>query len=282
MHKQDRVGTIAPAWLRIQWKKLLAVLDDHPVPTLSVLGACVLLVGFYATQLHGLSHFRESFARWKVETFGGVHEVDRAVRMPDVILSFKPRGYDRLDAISMTSIHFGGIAFREELRELVNRGGLIRVVILDPRLSDPDSPSAPAFAKLASAFGTNPWVLREECWYSTAVILSLSEELGESFQVRLLSNPLPQAEEPYFSLGKSAHAYLYTAPNDRLDVIVPRQDPDQGLSSFAQPASVIIYRPEHPDVQKFKSAFEEAWEHGTVVDQSLYEELSSRAYATKN
>ena len=137
MNLNDKTGTIAPSWFRLQWKRLIALLDDHPVPAVTLLLTMVLFIGFYFTQLHGISHFRESFGRWRVENFGGVHEVDRAVRMPDVILSFKPRGYDRLDVMAMTSIHFGGTAFRDELRALAGRGGIIRIVVLDPRIGDP-------------------------------------------------------------------------------------------------------------------------------------------------
>ena len=121
------------------------MLDDHPVPAVTMLLVIVFGVGFYATQLKGVSHFRESFSRWRVESFGGIHEVDRAVRMPDVILSFKPRGYDRLDAMVMTSIHFGGTAFRDELRALAARGGIIRIVVLDPRIAEPNAAKADAW-----------------------------------------------------------------------------------------------------------------------------------------
>jgi len=201
--------------------------------------------------------------------------------MPDVVLSFKPRGYNRLDAMAMTSIHFGGTAFRRELEALAKRGGLIRIVILDPWVFDPDSPNTATFADLAAAFGKEPWELRAKCWYSTAVIVRLSQELGDSLQVRLIDEPLSQAEPPYFVPGRSSHAYLASDIEDRLDVIVPRIDPEEGVSSLVHPARVVIDRRENQEVRTFTDAFTEAWERGTAVDESLAEELVNHIYAAE-
>ena len=77
------------------------MIEDHPKTTVTGGILAVAFLVFYGTRLHGLTHLQESLGRWKVETFGGIHQVDRSVRMPDVLLSCKPRGYDRLDALTM-------------------------------------------------------------------------------------------------------------------------------------------------------------------------------------
>ena len=281
MDQKDRRGSLAPAWFRRQWKKLLAIAEDYPLVMLLGFATVLVPTVFYLTTLGGLNHFRESFERWRVESFGGVHEVDRSVRMPDVILSLKPRGYDRLDVLSMTNIYLGGVAFREELRVLAGRGGIIRIVILDPRVSDPDSPQSEEFLGLAAAFGKTPQELTAQCWYSTAVVLSLVQQLGDGLQVRMLREPLSSESLPYFVPGKSSRAYLSSNSGDCLDVIVPDLNLEEGLSSLARPGMVIIDRIEHPVVRQFREAFDQAWERGIAIDSQLEKEFSERLYAKK-
>ena len=60
--------------------------DNAPRPARAVgyaLAAVVGLVLFYAIRLDGFSHCIESGSRWRIETFGGRHHVDRSVRTPD-------------------------------------------------------------------------------------------------------------------------------------------------------------------------------------------------------
>lgn len=282
MDQQHRTGTLKPPWARQQWRKVVVVVEDHPKSTLSVVLVGLVFVIFYGTQLRGLAHFRESFSRWRVESFGGVHRVERAVRMSDVLLSFRARDYDRLDVLSLTSIHFGGIAFREELEAITRRGGIIRVVMMDPRLSDDGSEKKEAFGKLAEEFGQDREEFRARCWYSTAVILRLSRQLGENLQVRLVSEPIPGSSAPYFSPGRSAHAYMASDPSNRMDIIIPRPDSPSGTDTFTHPASIILDRPDgNPDVDRFTTAFEKAWDGAEVLDETLTQELLKHVNGTQ-
>ena len=274
MNQKDRTGELALSWGRRQWRKIVAIVEDHPKLSILafILGGSLVL--FYATRLQGLAHFRESLSRWKVETFGGVHQVDRAVRMADVILSFRPSDHDRLDVLSLTSIHFGGNAFREELKALAKRGGKMRIVLLDPRIGDRGSAMNDAFLKLAEAFGQKPWEFRARCWYAAAVVLRLSEELGDGLEFRMLSEPIRGAVPPFFSPGRSAHSYMASEPTDRMDIVIPRPDLPGGSDTSTHPAWVIVDRYEqNEEVSRFTEAFQNAWSDAAPVDEALAKQL---------
>ncbi|MGI9244191.1 MAG: hypothetical protein ACR2RV_25560, partial [Verrucomicrobiales bacterium] len=120
--------------------KAAAVIGDHPFLSTVILSGAVGMFLFYGFRLGGFTHFFESGARWRLETFGGSHQVDRSVKMPDVWLSMKHPEYDRIDVTSPTASHFGGSAFRKELREIAEIDGKVRFDILDPRISSPSHP----------------------------------------------------------------------------------------------------------------------------------------------
>ena len=263
-----------PSFFRRLWLRILAVAEDHPLASSSVALLLLVIVLFYGFRLGGFDHFRESWARWRVETFGGHHHVDRSVRTSDVVLSFRRMQYDQLDAVTMTAAHLKASAFRKELKEMAAEdGGRIRLVALDPRLGDVDHPLYPAFAKLADAFGHKPWEYSARCWHSVAVLIELENEIGEALQVRLVTKPLPDATLPFFSIGRSGHAYRAKDPAKRLDVIVPRPAKPTGTDSFSQPADIFVNRPENAEVKRFQAAFETAWTNSIPLDDSLKLEL---------
>ena len=275
MSEQSKTARIQPSWGRRQWLKILAIIDDHP--KVAIFLAMVVLGGvlFYAMLLGGLSHFFQSAARWRVESFGGTLHVDRAVRTPDVLLSFRESEFNRLDALVPTATHFGGTAFRAELRAMVDReDGLIRVGALDPRLSDPDHPQHKRFTELAEAFGMSDYELEARCWYSTAVLLCLEAEFGAGIEIRLIEAPVENAQSPYFCLGRSGHLYYSDGRKGRLDVIVPRPEKPTGSDSFTNPGMIIKNRPKDDDVVRFNRNFDSMWEgalelNGDLRDQFL-------------
>ena len=270
---QQRTGHLSVAWPRKQWLKVIAVLQDYPKISVTTITLTLGSLLFYATQLDGLAHFKESFSRWRVENFGGEHQVDRAARAPDVILSFPNAHYDRVDLLSMTSIHFGGRAFRKEIEGVIQRGGIIRVVGLDPRIGNNQHPNNGSFIELAKAFDEELWEFRARCWHSAAVLVRLNQQLGERFQVRLIAEAIPGATSPYMSPGRWSHAYREDDPSKRMDVIVERPDTPDGRSSFAHAARVFRNRPDDPTVSRFTALFEEAWKRGTPLDLPLTQVL---------
>jgi len=268
---KPRTAQLSLSWPRRQWLKFVAVLQDHPLPTLSLAALALFFLLFYATRLHGWSHFTESFARWRVDTFGGAHSVSRSIRLPDVLLSFKANQHDRLDVLAPTSIHLGANAFRQELHEIIARGGSIRIVTLDPRLADPSHAYHARYLELAEAFGQAPGEFAARTRYGAATLARLAAELGPACQVRFLAQPLPDTAPPYFTLGRCANSYSAGDPANRFDVIVPRPDQPTGSDSFTHPAAVIVKRPGNPDVVLFSAAFEAAW----ALSQPLGEWLES-------
>ena len=228
------------------------------------------LVLFYTISLNGWTHAKESFARWRIEHFGGVHEVDRSVQIYDVLLSFQPEPLDRLDVVSLFSNHVGGRTFEKELEDVVKRGGgQVRVVTLDPRMGSPDHPRYAEFAALGEAFGQEPWLFAANVRHSAATLVALEARLGDGFEVRFTQEGLPDANPPFLTYGRSAQMYFAEKPSRRLDVIVPRPDSPDGVDSLAHPAFVIRDRPDHPMVVKYKTAFETLWESGIRLDEEL-------------
>ena len=276
MSSPSRTGDFSVSWPRRQWLKAVAVIQDHPAVVLSVIIFTSSFVVFYATQLDGLAHFKESWSRWRVENFGGRHPVSRASRTSDVILSFQPAHYDRVDVLSMISLHFGGTAFRRDIEKLVERGGKLRIVTLDPRLGDADHPEHALFEGLAKAFGQETWAFRARAWYSMAVMIELKQAFGDAMQIGLISNRLAQAKAPYVSPGRSSHSYDSKDPGYRQDVIVQRPEVPDGFDSFSHPASVIRDRPDDPLVRGFTEAFKEAWEQADMLQGDLLETLLGR------
>ncbi len=276
MSNPTQTGSLSVSWPRRQWLKAIAVLQDYPKTFAGLLVLFAAFIVFYATQLDGLRHFTESFARWRVENFGGEHQVNRASRTSDVILSFQPAEYDRLDVLSMISLHFGGTAFRRELKGLVRRGGKIRIITLDPRIGDSDHPEHQRFLELANAFGQKPWAFRARCWYSTAVLLQLKQEFKADLQIGYISQPLKWARAPFMSPGRSSHAYQADDHAKRLDVIVQRPHNPDGFDSFSHPARLFRGRPEEPLVERFTTSFEEAWKGAVVLDEALQQSFLAR------
>lgn len=268
-----RQGHLSPSWRRRQWLKVIVWIEDRPVPTLGGLALLLAFGLFYAFQLDGLGHFRESFARWRVENFGGVHSVDRSVRSPDVILSFTPRSSDRLDILSLVSLHFSGTAFRADLEAFARRGGKARIVTLDPRLTDSDHPNHALFLALGEAFGQDPLSFGARCWYTASVVLGLEEALGDSFDIRFIDGPIEGARAPYFCLGRSTHAYASNGSTERMDLLLPRPEEPTQLDSFADPQWIILDRPHDPRVVQFTEAFAKAWQAGHPLDATLGQQI---------
>ena len=274
MSEESRTVRTQPSWGRRQWLKIVATVDDHPRATIALVVVVLGVAVFYATRLGGMSHFMESGARWRVDTFGGTHHVDRAVRTPDVLLSFREREFNRLDALAPTAVHFGGTVFREELRAMAAReGGFIRIAALDPRLAEENHPGHARFVALGQAFGLSPYELAARCWHSTAVLLRLAEELADRVEIRLISEPHEDAQAPYFCIGRSGHAYEAGDEGTRLDVIVPRPSEPTGSDSFTHPGMIIKNRPNNPDVLRHTREFESLWNAATQLDDELRIEL---------
>ncbi len=262
------------SWSRRQWLKFAAFVEDHPKTTVATVVLLVSFILFYGIRLKGFAHFSESGARWRLETFGGSHRFDRSVRVPDIVLSFQRFQCDQLDITVPTAAHLGGTAFRKELREIAaEKDGRIRVAALDPRLSEVGHLHHERFAELSEVFGMRPWEFRARCWHSTAVLIHLGEELGEAIEIRLISEPSPDAVEPYFVIGRSGHAYRAAKPEKRLDTIVPRPAEPTGSDSFTHPGTVHMNRPKHPDVVKFSEAFATLWQKATPLTPELKDEL---------
>jgi len=255
---------------------VVAWVEDHPKTAIAGLLGLLGLLYFYAVPLRGLAHARESFARWRIERFGGVHQVDRSVQIYDVLLSFEPRPLDRLDVVSLFSNHVGGRSFEQELEAVVGAGGHVRVVTLDPRMGDESHPRHAAFAALGRAFGQEPWLFEANVWHSTATLVALQERLGERFEIRFTTDGLPDARAPFFTHGRSAHSYSSSKPKRRLDVIVPRPESPDGADSLAHPAMVIRNRPDHPEVKKYTAALEALWGASAPLDDALKSQLVAR------
>jgi len=273
MPEDDKMARVQLSRSRYLWLKLSAWIEDHPRLSITTSTLLAALLIFYATVLRGCSHFQESGDRWMLETFGGVHHVDRAVRTPDVVLSLRRFDYDRLDSTLPTAGHFGGTAFRTELKSLVDRGGFIRINSLDARLADPDHPGHTRFLATAAAFGMTPSELTARCWYSISVLLHLKKDLGDKIEIRLFATPDEQAQTDHFCIGRSSHAYHHGDTGKRLDIIVPRPSEPTGLDSFNHPGTIIKNRPENADVVRFTAAFERLWQQGTPIDDVLEREF---------
>jgi hypothetical protein len=272
-----RRGKLAIWWPRKLWRGAVAVVEDHPRTTLLVLLVGVGFTYFYGAHLRGMVHLKESFARWRIERFGGEHRVDRSVQIYDVLLSFEPSPLDRLDVVSMSSVHIGGRSFGEELQAIVDEpGGRVRVVTLDPRMSASDHPRHEEFVALGRAFGQEPWVFAAKVWHSVATLIELEERMGDGFEVRFVSEGLADANPPFLSPGRSAHAYHSADPDARVDIIVPRPGTPDGHDSLAHPAKIIRNRPEDADVVRFTGAFDSLWASGQALDGALKTELLER------
>jgi hypothetical protein len=262
-------GRVSLSWPRRQWLKFIATLEDHPVPALTLATLAAAFLIFYATQHHGWSHFQESFARWRVDTLGGSHHVNRSIQIPDVLLSFNDPYHDRIDFIAPTTVYLGANAFRKELQELFDHHGAARILTLDPRLADPAHPHHARYLELAQAFGQAPWEFAARSIYNAAVVMRLTDEFGDACQVRFISAPSPEAHPPYFTIGRSGHSYQSDNPADRLDVMVPRPKSPTGHDSLTDPAAIVVDRPDLPDIVRFNEAFEQNWENATPLDDTI-------------
>jgi hypothetical protein len=283
MSEDTPTARVQLSWTRRQWLKITALAGDHPGIAVLVLGGSLGLILFYGIRLGGFSHFLESGARWRMETFGGSHHVERSVQTPDVLLSLKQVEYDRLDVTAPTAIHLGGTAFRKELRRMVlERGGQLRINALDPRLADPDHPSHQRFVSLAEVFGMTEIELAARCWYSTAVLLHLEEEFGDGVQIRLISQAGDSAAHPYFCIGRSGQSYFSDDPKTRLDVIIPRPAEPTFSNSFTHPGVIIKDRPKQAEVIRFTAAFNATWANATPLDQALQDELRTHLDGQSN
>lgn len=276
MSEESRTAKLQLSWLRRQWLKVAAVIGDNPRMATFVLVGSIGLMLFYGIRLGGCAHFIESAARWRLETFGGVHHVSRAVRTSDVVLSLKLPQYDRLDLTSPTAVHLGGSAFRKELGEIAENGGHLRINILDPRISDLSHPQHERFLALAAVFGQTHRELDARLWHSVSVLLRLQDELGDRLEARLISAPSADAKAPYFTIGRSGHLYQSANPKHCLDVIVPRPETPSFTDSSSDPSVIIVNRPNNPEVLRFSEAFKSLWEAATPLDAALQQELRAR------
>ena len=273
LEKSDSVPVQLP-WVRHQWRKVTAWIEDHPLPTLLAGGGLLAAVVFYGTRLNGYNHAAESLVRWKLDNFGGVQRVERSIEVAGVVLSFARQSYDRLDAMTLTTAHLGATAFRQEFREISGRpNGLVRVLTLDPRLADADHPHHGAFVKYGEAEQLEPWEFSARVWHCCAVLLHLKRELGPRVEVRLVSAPAPDATPPYFSIGRSVHVWRSADPNRRLDVLVPEPHKPVAADSFTAPALIIKDRPDHQEARRFEKAFAAMWETAVPIDSALQSEL---------
>ncbi|HUF61701.1 MAG TPA: hypothetical protein VMN36_06470 [Verrucomicrobiales bacterium] len=275
----QHTGRVALSWPRRQWLRLLARIEDHPRTILLCFAALAAVFTFYGCQLRGFSHFHESFSRWRVHLFGGVHQVDRSVRVYDSVLSLAPFPFNRIDSTSLTALHVGGTAFRRELNAVVLRDqGRVRIILLDPRLGHPTHPFHPRFAAMAHRVGEEPYLFAAKCWHAAAAGIQLSDALGPGLEIRFLDSPLTGSEPPWFSFGSSTHLYHHNDPSQRLDVITPRPPAsDQRIrSSFEDPSMVIHNRSSHPEVRRFHGAFNTLWEQAQPLDPTLRREFLRR------
>ncbi len=277
--QSHRTGRVAHSWPRRQWLRLLAIVEDHPRTILLCCAGLAAFLVFYGCQLRGWSHFQESFSRWRVALFGGVHQVNRSVRVYDAVLAFENIPFNRLDVTSLTALHVGGTAFRKELNHVILRDqGHVRIILLDPRLGSSSHPLHPRFAAVARRVGEEPYQFAAKCWHAAAAGIELSDAFSPNLEIRFLDSPLPETEPPWFALGHSAHLYDHSDPSRRLDVITPRPAAsDQRIrSSFEDPSLVIHNRPNHPEVRRFQAAFNTLWDQAQPLDPTLRRELLRR------
>lgn len=274
MESSRQFGKIGHSWGRRQWLRLVAWMEDHPWPSLGVMVLGVGFVVFYGVRLGGISHFKTSFARWRVENFGGEIAVDRSIRVFDVLLSFEPVPYDRLDVVSAGAMPVGLSSLRQELNEVVkNDRGLVRYVALDPRLADPDRPDRAAFEELARRYGLEPWELREGIDLTMSAVLHVARDLGPGFEVRVVQELDAGGEiVGLLTAGRGAHAYRSGDPSARLDILLTGSG-SAGNGGLAQPALVVRNRPDHPLVRERQEQFERLWNKAVPLDVELRKEV---------
>jgi len=269
-----REGRIALPFWRRQWKKLVAIMDDHPYPFL--LGGILagILVVFYAVPLRGASHCVESLRRWKLEMVGGEYEIDRAVRIYDVMLSFEPAEHDRVDIVSMGGVPLVGSAFRREIETVVEaRNGRVRFLALDPRVSEPGHPSHGEFKALAEELGEEPWEFRASVWHAAAVLLRLGESLGAGFEVRFVTGQEGVGGRPGFVGAPWVSAYESGNPRRRMDFMALEGGNHAGKDFSARPARLLVNRPDSREAVERGRRFAEWWEKSAVPDAGMREEF---------
>lgn len=264
---------------RYFWRRCCALVENHPLLSIAAALAVVLAIGLLGYALGGaqrptLAYAAEAYRLWKLQTFGGEQPVDRVINVFDEILIFggAGEGGDRLD-IAATSLYVTGTAFRNQLRDFIDRGGQVRILVLDPRITR--DKHAPLFQQLAEQFGQTTWELRAECLHSAAVLLRLSDELGSNFQVRLYHDPASTAAEPYLLPARSYHRYASGDPSSRFDIVVPYRPVDEGLDSPLRQAWRLKDRPDSPHLKPCLVAFEELWPDAEPI-QSIRAELEAQ------
>ncbi len=272
--KPNRLGEVALPFWRRQWKTLVALMDDHPLPFILSAALIFLFVVFYAVPLRGLSHAAESLRRWKLEMVGGEYEIDRGVRIYDVILSIEPEEHDRVDLVSMGGVPMVGSAFRRDIETLVGaRGGKVRFLALDPRVSAPDHPSYPHFEALAADLGQETWEFRASVWHAAAVLLRLKEQLGAGLEIHFVEGRENVGGSGGFIRKPWLNAYGEANPRKRMDVVAADPDDHPGEDYSARPAKLYVDRPDDAEVAALGKLFEEWWEKTTVLDAALREEF---------
>lgn len=272
--KPNRLGKVALPFWRRQWKKLVALMDDHPLPFILFATLALLLVVFYAVPLWGFAHAAESLQRWKLEMVGGENEIDRGVPIYDLILSIEPEEHDRVDLVSMGGVPLAGTPFRSDIETLVGaRGGKVRFLALDPRVSAPEHPSYPYFTSLAADLGQETWEFRAAVWHATAVLLGMKEQLGEGFEVHFVNGLENVREIGGFIRKPWLNAYGVTNPRNRMDVVAADPADHPGEAYLAGPAKLYVDRPDNAEVVALGVLFEEWWRMTTVLDGALREQF---------
>ena len=234
----------------------------------------LFLVVFYAIPLRGVAHARESLRRWMLEMVGGEYEIDRGVRIYDVILSIEPEEHDRVDLVSMGGVPLVGSAFRRDLETLVaERGGKVRFLALDPRVSASDHPSHGHFKALAVELGQETWEFRSAVWHAAAVLLRLKEQLGEDFEVHFVDGQEGVGGNGGFIRKPWVNAYGGKDPRKRMDLVAADPEAHPGADYSARPAKLYVDRPDDAEVEALGKLFEEWWGKTTVLDDALREEF---------
>jgi hypothetical protein len=275
--RTTRQGEVALPFWRRQWKMLVAIMDDHPLPFIIASMVLAALVAFYAVPLRGASHCLESFRRWKLEMVGGEYVIDRGVRIYDVMLSIEPEEHDRADLVSMGGVPLVGSAFRSDIETLVGaRAGKLRFLALDPRVSDPKHPSFARFEALALALGYKPWEFRASVWHAAAVLLRMHESLGAGFEIRFVTGQEGVEGADGFVAKPWVSLYGSGDRRKRMDLVAADPGEDSGEDYSARPAHLIVDRPDDPEVVELGKLFEEWWEKSTVLDATLQEQLMAR------
>src|SRR5579859_5036974 len=141
--RQTKIGSFQPGWWKEHWMRLAAFIQDHPriaIVACAIVGL-VLGVGVYVvggSNKPARMTLKQSWRLLCFQVLGGEQEVPRAIDIYDELLVLHDDRYDRLD-IAAVSLYVTATSFQDLLGEFVRvRKGRVRILILDPRLSQRD------------------------------------------------------------------------------------------------------------------------------------------------